>query len=62
MSLLEIGRDFLEAHSVNTRGMSRMELAERMLTYRSAGMHGTSDFARLFSNVASKRIHSWKVI
>lgn len=56
MSLLEIGRDFLEAHSVNTRGMSRMELAERMLTYRSAGMHGTSDFASLFSNVASKRL------
>ncbi len=56
MSLLEIGRDFLEAHNVNTRGMSRMELAERMLTHRSAGMHGTSDFASLFSNVASKRL------
>lgn len=56
MSLLEIGRDFLEAHSVNTRGMSRMDLAGQMLSYRSAGMHGTSDFSSLFANVASKRL------
>lgn len=58
MSLLEIGRDFLEAHSVNTRGMSRMELASQMLSYRSAGMHGTSDFSNLFANVASKRLRN----
>ena len=56
MSLLEIGRDFLEAHNVNTRGMSRMDLAGQMLSYRSAGMHGTSDFSSLFANVASKRL------
>ena len=56
MSLLEIGRDFLEAHNVNTRGMSRMDLAGEMLSYRSAGMHGTSDFSNLFANVASKRL------
>lgn len=56
MSLLEIGRDFLEAHSVNTRGMSRMELAGNMLSYRSSGMMGTSDFSSLFANVASKRL------
>jgi len=58
MSLLEIGRDFLEAHSVNTRGMSRMELAGQMLSYRSAGMHGTSDFSALFANVAGKRLRN----
>jgi hypothetical protein len=58
MSLLEIGRDFLEAHSVNTRGMSRMDLAGEMLSYRSAGMHGTSDFSNLFANVASKRLRN----
>ena len=58
MSLIEIGRDFLEAHSVNTRGMSRMELAGQMLSYRSGGMHGTSDFASLFANVASKRLRN----
>lgn len=58
MSLLEIGRDFLEAHNVNTRGMSRLELAGRMLSHRSAGMHGTSDFTSLFANVATKRLRA----
>lgn len=57
MSLLEIGREFLEARSINTRGMDRMTLAREMLHYRS-GMHGTSDFANLFANVASKRLRS----
>lgn len=56
MTLLELGRDFLEASGVNTRGLSRMELAGRMLQHRSAGMHGTSDFASLFANVANKRL------
>lgn len=55
MSLLEIGRDFLESHGVNTRGMERMQLAQQMLHFRS-GMHGTSDFAALFANVAGKRL------
>ncbi|SFD83486.1 prohead protease/major capsid protein fusion protein [Massilia yuzhufengensis] len=55
MSLLEIGRDFLESQGVNTRGMERMQLAQQMLHFRS-GMHGTSDFAALFANVASKRL------
>lgn len=55
MSLLELGRDFLEERGVSTRGMDRMRLATEMLTFRS-GMHGTSDFAALFGNVASKRM------
>lgn len=55
MSLLEIGRDFLESQGVNTRGMERMRLAHEMLHFRS-GMHGTSDFAAIFANVASKRL------
>jgi hypothetical protein len=58
MSLLELGRDFLEAHNVNTRGMDKMKLAGAMLTHRSAGMHGTSDFASLFANVATKRLRN----
>jgi len=58
LSLLEIGRDFLEAHSVNTRGMDKMTLAGQVLTYRSAGALGTSDFASLFANVASKRLRN----
>lgn len=56
MSLLEMGRDLLEAHGVKTRGMERMQLASAILTFRSGGMHTTSDFASLFSNVANKRL------
>lgn len=56
MSLLELGRDYLEARGVSTRGMDRMTLATRMLTYRSGGMHTTSDFSSLLANVATKRL------
>ncbi|MDK6078931.1 prohead protease/major capsid protein fusion protein [Massilia varians] len=55
MTILEVGRDFLEARGINTRGMDRMRLATEILHYRS-GMHGTSDFAALFANVANKRM------
>lgn len=58
LSLLEIGRDWLEASGVNTRGMDKLTLAGAMLTHRSAGMHTTSDFASLFANVASKRLRA----
>lgn len=56
MSLLELGRDFLEANGVNTRGMDRLKLATRMLHFRSGGAHGTSDFSSLFANVANNRL------
>ena len=58
MSLLEMGREFLEASGVSTRGMDRMTLATRMLQHRSAGYMGASDFASLFANVANKRLRS----
>jgi hypothetical protein len=58
MSLLEIGRDFLQSRGIETRGMDRMRLAAEMLQYRSGGMHGTSDFSNLFANVANKRLRS----
>ena len=58
MSLLEIGRDFLEARGVNTRGMDRMSLATNILHYRSGAMHSTSDFASIFANVANKRMRA----
>jgi len=58
MSLLEIGRDWLEAQGVRTRGMDKLTLANEMLQHRSAGMHTTSDFASLFANVASKRLRN----
>ena len=57
MGLLEIGREFLESVGVNTRGMDRMRLAQQILHFRS-GMHGTSDFANIFANVANKRMRA----
>lgn len=57
-SLLELGRDMIERAGGNTRGMTRMEIAERMLQVRSAGMQGTSDFAHLLSNVATRRLRA----
>ena len=58
MSLIEIGRDFLEAHNVQTRGQDRMQLAGAILHFRAGGMHGTSDFSSLFANVANKRLRN----
>lgn len=58
MSLIEIGRDFLEAHGVQTRGQDRMQLAGSILHFRAGGMHGTSDFSTLFANVANKRLRN----
>ena len=58
MSLLEIGRDFLEANGVQTRGLDRITLAGQILTFRAAGSMGTSDFSSLFANVANKRLRS----
>lgn len=56
LSLLEMGREFLEAKGVNTRGLDRLTLATRMLHYRDTGSMGTSDFSSLLANVASKRL------
>ena len=56
MSLIEMGRDHLERSNVNTRGLSRMQLATQILTFRSGGMMSTSDFASLLQNVATKRL------
>jgi hypothetical protein len=57
-SLLEIGREYLTARGVETRGMDRMRLATELLTFRSPGLHGTSDFASLMANVANKRLRT----
>jgi hypothetical protein len=56
MSMLEIGRDFLSRSGQDVRGLDRMSLATRMLTFRSAGMLGTSDFTNLLANIANKRL------
>lgn len=56
LSLLEMGRDYLQSRGVDTRGMDRMRVATEMLQHRSAGMHTTSDFSSLMANVANKRL------
>lgn len=58
MSLLEIGRQFLEAHGEQTRGIDRITLAGRILHFRTGGMHTTGDFSTLFANVANKRLRN----
>jgi hypothetical protein len=56
MSLMEMGREHLERSGVDTRGMDRMTLATRILTFRSGGSLSTSDFSSLLANVANKRL------
>lgn len=56
-SLVEMGREFLELHGVDTRGLGRMEVAREMLQFRS-GMHATGDFGSLLTNAAHKRLRS----
>ena len=55
MSLLEIGRSYLEAHGIRTRGMDRMTLAGSALGMR-AGMLTTSDFADALAASTNKRL------
>lgn len=67
MTLLEMGRDLLEAQNIRTRGMSKHELASQMLTarirvgefsVRSGGMHTTADFPNVLANVANKTLRA----
>ncbi len=58
MSLLEIARDYCErALGVSTRGMSKMDIAGLALgvagTRGVVGMHTTSDFPNILSNIAN---------
>lgn len=50
LSLLEMGRDLLERGGVNTRGMDKMQLAQRAL--------GTSDFPIILANVANRTLRA----
>ncbi|BCP53789.1 hypothetical protein K32_24060 [Kaistia sp. 32K] len=64
LTLLEMGRDFLNARGVNTRGLSKMQVADAMLRHRSdmdietrsGGMLSTSDFPNILANVANKTL------
>ena len=47
MNLMEVARQVLESQGINTRGLSKMALAERAL-------HTTSDFPSMLANVMNK--------
>jgi hypothetical protein len=50
LSLLELGREVLERESVSTRGMDKLQLAQRALA--------TSDFPGILANVANKTLRA----
>jgi hypothetical protein len=65
MSLLEMGRDFLEARGTRTRGLDKMRLAEMLLQSQHMGRHfelfaggaeSTGDFPAILANVANKTL------
>lgn len=59
MSLLEIGRTFIEdSQGIRLRGLDKRDLAMVLLGQggQRAGMHSTSDFANILANIASKRL------
>lgn len=51
LPLLELGRSLLEAEGVNTRGMDKLQLAQR-------AMHGSGDFPAILANVANKTLRA----
>jgi hypothetical protein len=59
LTLMEMARIAVERRGVNTRGMSKMELATEALMGRaSVGYHATADFPFLLANVANKTLRS----
>lgn len=57
LSLIEIGREMIERSGGSARGLSRFEVAERMLQVRT-GHQGTGDFGALLGNVAGRRLRA----
>lgn len=58
MTLTDLARDMLEANGVNTRGMSRIEIAAEALTQRAGGLHGTSDFTVILGNTVNRTLRA----
>ncbi|MCA2992100.1 prohead protease/major capsid protein fusion protein [Gemmatimonas sp.] len=59
LTLMEMARIAVERRGINTRGMSKMELASEALMGRaSVGYHATADFPFLLANVANKTLRS----
>ncbi|NBO19985.1 MAG: peptidase U37, partial [Proteobacteria bacterium] len=59
MTLMEIGRDILKRRGIDTRGLSKSEMAGVMLGMETrGGFHSTSDFANIVLNVANKTLRN----
>lgn len=58
MSLTEMAREALQGLGVNTRGMTRNELATAAFRTRAAGYHTTGDFPSLLGGVGSRRLRA----
>lgn len=59
LTLLEMARHALERGGLNTRGMSKMELAGLAFQTRAGvGYHTTSDFPAILANVANKTLRA----
>jgi hypothetical protein len=56
MSLLEIGRAFLNARGVRTTSMDRSRLVDALLA--RTGLHTTTDFPGLFEDAANKNLRA----
>lgn len=55
LSMLDMARDFLESHKVDTRGMTKMEIAGRALSFQRGGPYqGTDSFPILFQDALNK--------
>jgi hypothetical protein len=52
LDLLDMARETLQAGGMNTRGMTREEIAAEALSKRS-GYHGTSDFPTILGNIGN---------
>jgi len=64
MTLIDMARDCLEGEGVNTRGLTRLEMATLALAAGSsqlglrAGMHTTSDFPIILGNEVNRRLRA----
>lgn len=60
MSLLDMGRDCLQIAGVNTRGMSRREIAVAALNLDGtrAGQHSTSDFPEILGSTVNRSLRT----
>lgn len=64
LSMVEMGRKFLDGVGVNTEGMAPMDVAGNMLRHQvagmqtRAGMHTSTDMPSLLGNIANRRLRA----